>query len=69
MDDELVDYALAKILDDTRIGECVTQEVTKRLGVHDPEDDQFWVTYTKVMNELIDAVRQKNQPIYPPDEA
>lgn len=62
MNDELIDYALARILDDARIGEWATQEVAERLGSSDPECDQFWPTYTAAINELIEAMRDKNQP-------
>jgi hypothetical protein len=62
MDDELVTYALNLILDDLRIGEWVTSEVDKRLGRQGPQDHQFWAMYTTVTNELLDAVRKKNEP-------
>jgi hypothetical protein len=62
MDDELVDYALALILDDIRIGEWVTGEVDKRLKRNGPQDCEFWAMYTTVTNELLDAVRKRNEP-------
>ena len=62
MDDELVDYALARILDDIRIGEWATGEVDKRLKRRGPQDHEFWAMYTTVTNELLDAVRKKNEP-------
>jgi hypothetical protein len=62
MDDGLVDYALARILDDIRIGEWVTGEVDKRLKRKGPQDHEFWSMYTTVTNELLDAVRKKNEP-------
>jgi hypothetical protein len=62
MDDALIDYALARIVDDTRIGEWANQEVAQRLGSSDPETDQFWPVYTTVINELIEAMRIKNRP-------
>jgi len=62
MDDELVNYALAQILDDIRIGEWVTGEVDKRLKRKGPQDHEFWAMYTTIMNELLDAVRKKNEP-------
>jgi hypothetical protein len=62
MDDELVDYALARILDDIRIGEWVTGEVDKRLKRNGPQDHEFWARYTTVTNELLDAVRKRNEP-------
>lgn len=62
MDDELVTYALNLILDDLRVGECVTAEVDKRLGRQGPQDHEFWAMYTTVTNELLDAVRKKNDP-------
>src|SRR5882724_1445539 len=62
MDDELVNYALARILDDIRIGEWATGEVDKRLKRKGPQDHEFWVMYTTVTNELLDAVRKKNEP-------
>jgi hypothetical protein len=62
MDDELVDYALARILDDIRIGEWATGEVDKRLERSGPQDHEFWAMYTTVTNELLDAVRKKNEP-------
>lgn len=60
MDDELVAHALSLILDDPRIGEWVTAEADKRLGRKGPEDVEFWRTFTVVTNELLDAVRAKN---------
>src|ERR1700704_5688526 len=48
MDDELVDYALARILDDIRIGEWATGEVDKRLKRKGPQDYEFWAMYTTV---------------------
>ena len=62
MEDELVVYALALILDDRRVGEWVIQEVEKRLKRKGPQDHQFWAMYTAVTNELLDAVRKKNEP-------
>jgi len=62
MDDELVNYALAQILDDIRIGEWVTGEVDKRLKRKGPQDHEFWAMYTTVANELLDAIRKKNEP-------
>jgi hypothetical protein len=62
MDDELVDYALARILDDIRIGEWATGEVDKRLKRSGPQDHEFWAMYTTVTNKLLDAVRKKNEP-------
>jgi hypothetical protein len=62
MDDDLVDRALALILDDIRVGEWATGEVAKRLNRQGPPNYQFWATYTTVMNELLDAVRKKNEP-------
>lgn len=62
MDDDLVNYALARILDDIRIGEWVTSEVDKRLKRKGPQDHEFWAMYTSVTNELLDAVRKKNEP-------
>jgi hypothetical protein len=41
MDDELVDYALARILDDIRIGEWATGEVDKRLKRSGPQVTSF----------------------------
>ena len=38
MDDDLIAYALALILDDFRIGQWATGEVDKRLG-RGPDDD------------------------------
>ena len=63
MDDELVDYALARILDDVRIGEWATGEVAKRLKRTGPQNYEFWATYTAVTNELLEAVRKKNEPV------
>ncbi|WP_128928755.1 hypothetical protein [Bradyrhizobium guangxiense] len=60
MDDELVAHALSLVLDDPRIGDWVTVEADKRLGRKGPEDVEFWRTYTAVTNELLDAVRAKN---------
>jgi len=60
MTEELVAHALSLILDDPRIGEWVTAEADKRLGRKGPEDVEFWRTYTVVTNELLDAVRAKN---------
>lgn len=60
MDDELVAHALSLVLDDLRVCEWVTAEVDKRLGRKRPQDLEFWRTYTVVTNELLDAVRAKN---------
>jgi hypothetical protein len=62
MDDDLVAHALALILDDVRIGEWATSEVDKRLSRKGPQDHEFWAMYTTVCNELLDAVRKKNEP-------
>ena len=62
MDDDLVDHALALILDDIRVGEWATAEVAKRLNRKGPKNYQFWATYTIVTNELLDAVRKRNEP-------
>jgi hypothetical protein len=62
MDDDLVNYALSRILDDIRIGEWITEEVDKRLKRSGPQDHEFWAMYTTVTNELLDAVRKKNEP-------
>jgi hypothetical protein len=62
MNDELVAYALNLFLDDLRVGEWVTSEVDKRLGRQGPQDHEFWAMYTTVTNELLDAVRKKNEP-------
>jgi hypothetical protein len=62
MDDELIAYVLALILDDIRIGEWVCSEVDRRLNRKGPQDHEFWRMYTTVTNELLDAVRKKNEP-------
>jgi hypothetical protein len=62
MDADLVTYALNLILDDLRVGEWVTSGVDRRLGRQGPQDYQFWAMYTTVTNELLDAVRKKNEP-------
>jgi hypothetical protein len=53
---------LARILDDIRIGDWATREVDKRLKRKGPQDYEFWAMYTTVTNELLDAVRRKNEP-------
>jgi hypothetical protein len=60
MDDNLMAYALALILDDVRIGEWATSEVDKRLNRKGPQDREFWAKYTTITNELPDAARKKN---------
>jgi len=55
MDDDLVDHALVRILDDIRIGEWATGEVDKRLKREGPQDHEFWTMYTAVTNELLDC--------------
>jgi hypothetical protein len=67
MDDDLVEYALSCILDDEHIGKWATEEVARRLGSSDQEDDEYWVTYTAVINELLEAVRKRNEPLLSPD--
>ncbi|MGY4366824.1 hypothetical protein ACVW1A_002889 [Bradyrhizobium sp. LB1.3] len=61
MDDELVAHALSLVLDDLRVCEWVTAEVDRRLGRKGPQDLEFWRMYTIVTNELLDAVRTKNE--------
>jgi hypothetical protein len=61
MDDELIAHALSLVLDDLRVCECITAEVDKRLGRKGPQDHEFWRMYTVVSNELLDAVRAKNE--------
>jgi hypothetical protein len=39
-----------------------TGEVDKRLKRKGPQDYEFWSMYTTVTNELLDAVRKKNEP-------
>lgn len=60
MDDQLVAHALSLVLDDIRVCKWVTAEVDRRLGRKGPQDLEFWRTYTTVTNDLIDAVRAKN---------
>ncbi|MDA9529793.1 hypothetical protein [Bradyrhizobium sp. CCBAU 25338] len=60
MDDQLVTHALSLVLDDIRVCKWVTAEVDRRLGRKGPQDLEFWRTYTTVTNDLIDAVRAKN---------
>jgi hypothetical protein len=60
MDHELIAHALSLVLDDTRVCEWITSEVDKRLGRSGPQDHEFWRMYTVVSNELLDAVRAKN---------
>jgi hypothetical protein len=62
MDDDLVNYALARMLDDIRISEWATREVDKRLKREGPQDHEFWAMYGTVTNEPLDAVRKKNEP-------
>jgi hypothetical protein len=40
------------------------EKVDKRLNRKGPQDVEFWATYTTVTNELLDAVRQKNEPAH-----
>jgi hypothetical protein len=60
--DQIVDHALSLILDDLTIGGYVTDAVDKRLGRKGPQDAEFWATYTIVVDDLLQAVRKKNQP-------
>jgi len=60
MDDELVAHPLSLVLDDLRVCEWVTAEVDRRLNRMGPQDLEFWRTYTVVTNELLDAVRARN---------
>ena len=55
MDEILADYALSRILDDPKICEWATAEVGKRLGYTNSDDCEFWVTYTTIINELLDV--------------
>ena len=61
MDGELVDYALARILDDIRILEWISSEVDRRLNRKGPQDSDFWRMYKTVTNELLDEIRKKNE--------
>jgi hypothetical protein len=62
MDEKLIDHALALILDDIRVGEWATSEADKRLNRKGPQDYEFWAMYTTVTNELLEAVRRRNEP-------
>jgi hypothetical protein len=63
IDHDLADYALSLVLDNTRICEWATLEVSKRLKREGPQDYEFWETYTAVINELLDAARKANDPV------
>ncbi len=67
MDEILADYALSRILDDPKICEWATAEVGKRVGYTNSDDCEFWVTYTTIINELLDVIRKKNEPLQSDD--
>jgi hypothetical protein len=60
VDDVLIAYALTKLLDDTRVGQWAIAEIGKRLKRTGPQNFEYLAMYTTVINELIDAARQKN---------
>jgi hypothetical protein len=60
MDEAIIDHALSRIHDDTTICNWATEEVARRLGRADPQDYEFWATYTVVVTELLEAIRPQN---------
>jgi len=73
----LVDYALARILDDIRDREWVTGEVDKRLKRKGPQDHEFWAMYTTIHERVAGCgfVKERAEPlisslrtIKPPDK-
>jgi hypothetical protein len=76
MDAVLIDHALVLILDDPTIGNWAADQTDQRLGRSSPgrpgnddddpgnddDDPEWWGHYTAIINELLEAVRTKNQP-------